>query len=90
MAPIDGRGAGKTCCPQARKITKINRADYSGSFIVRVYALLPSKNEVEVGREAILSRWQIAECRNCWDKVDITSAVIAIDKRTLDAIQGGD
>ncbi|KAF8427705.1 putative tyrosinase [Tirmania nivea] len=69
-------------------ITGINRADYSGSFVIRTYTKLPSGDEVEVGREPILSRWNVSNCENCRDKLDVES-VVAIDKATLSFLKGG-
>ncbi|KAH8202873.1 hypothetical protein TruAng_002926 [Truncatella angustata] len=45
--------------------TGINRAQYPGSFVVRTYAKLPSGQKIEIGREAILSRWDVKRCANC-------------------------
>lgn len=77
-------------------ILNINRAHYKGSFVIRVFALLDSttftgeQKEVEVGREPILSRWNVAGCTNCQDKLEVTP-VVAFDQKTMDLLelQGG-
>jgi Zn-finger protein len=43
--------------------------------------------KVEVGREAVLSRWNVAGCRNCQDHLDENSFLVIHDK-TLEVLKG--
>ncbi|KAE8154606.1 common central domain of tyrosinase-domain-containing protein [Aspergillus avenaceus] len=54
-----------------KKIT-VNRAETRGSFVMRMFAKPPNENVlVELGREPILSRWDVEDCPNCRDKLDV-------------------
>lgn len=49
-----------------KQLRDIDRAEYSGSFVLRVFATVGDAGEkVEIGREAVLSRWSVAGCANC-------------------------
>jgi tyrosinase len=50
--------------PIIHKISGINSADYSGSYVVRLYGYIDGQR-VEVGREAVLSRLKLSDCPNC-------------------------
>jgi tyrosinase len=62
------------------KSHQIDRADYPGSFGVRTFATVDSDGttpakKVEIGRDAILSRWNVANCANCSNKLSVQSLV---------------
>ncbi|RKL31424.1 hypothetical protein BFJ72_g11058 [Fusarium proliferatum] len=69
------------------RVHNVSRADYAGSFVIRTHVELPSGEKVEVGREAVLSRWNVAACRNCQDHLDENS-FIAIDDKTMEVLKG--
>ncbi|KAJ4089828.1 hypothetical protein NW760_012624 [Fusarium oxysporum] len=69
------------------RVHNISRADYAGSFVIRTHVELPDGRNVEVGREAVLSRWNVAGCRNCQDHLDENS-FISIDKKTMETLKG--
>jgi tyrosinase len=46
-------------------VEDINTADYSGSFVIRLYAENSRGKKFEIGREPILSRYNVLNCRNC-------------------------
>ncbi|KAF5362044.1 hypothetical protein D9756_002722 [Leucocoprinus leucothites] len=70
-----------------KKVHGINRAQYEGSFIVRLYARGHDGKEVEVGREPVLSRWSVKGCRNCMNHLNVES-YIPIDATLLKTLQG--
>ncbi|KAH8805271.1 putative tyrosinase [Xylogone sp. PMI_703] len=72
-----------------KRIHNINRAQYPGSFVIRTFAIDSSGRKVEIGRDAILSRWNTAGCANCQDKLNAESYV-PIDAIMLGALQGKD
>ncbi|KAK5997592.1 Tyrosinase [Cladobotryum mycophilum] len=53
----------------------INRADHPGSFVVRTFIGTNDEDKIEVGREAVLSRRNIAGYADCQDKLDVESLV---------------
>jgi tyrosinase len=55
----------------------INREQIAGSFVIRTYAYPKNREDlkVEIGREAILSRWSVARCANCQGKTEASSIV---------------
>ncbi|OCL11648.1 Di-copper centre-containing protein [Glonium stellatum] len=65
----------------------INRADIPGSFVIRTYARVAGRGRVEIGRDAILSRWNVQGCANCRDKLDVES-LVPLDDVLLSAIHG--
>ncbi|EWG50818.1 hypothetical protein FVEG_09948 [Fusarium verticillioides 7600] len=69
------------------RVHNVSRADYAGSFVIRTHVEMPDGTMVEVGREAVLSRWNVAGCRNCQDHLDENS-FIAIDDKTLEVLKG--
>jgi tyrosinase len=72
MALMDsGYGAAK----QFKIVRNINREKIEGSFVIRTYATGPDGTRVEIGREAILSRWSVARCANCVGKTEASSIV---------------
>lgn len=70
-------------------VHNINRADYEGSFVIRLYAQGEDDKEVEVGREPILSRWSVSNCRNCQSHLDV-DLYVPIHDKTLQYLGGGD
>lgn len=49
-----------------KHVHAVDRAEFPGSFVLRMFARVgPAKEKVEIGREAVLSRWNIAGCANC-------------------------
>lgn len=68
-------------------VHNISRMQYEGSFIVRLFARGYNQQEVEVGREPILSRWYLPGCPNCQDHLDV-ELYVPIDKETLNLLEG--
>jgi tyrosinase len=62
----------------------IDRSKYAGSFVIRTFALTPTKR-VEIGREAVLSRWNLRECKNCMSRLTAT-AITPISKELKQAL----
>jgi tyrosinase len=60
---------------QFKIVRNIHREKISGSFVIRTYAKGPDGPEVEIGREAILSRWSVDNCANCQGKTEASSLV---------------
>ena len=58
--------------PIMQKISGINRSDYFGSFVVRLYGYSSKRKDelVEVGREAVLSRLKLSDCANCQNSLE--------------------
>lgn len=72
------------------KALDIDRTQYEGSFVVRTYASSPKyPHGVEIGREAILSRWNLAGCANCQSNLRV-DALTPVDTVLLDTLKGGD
>lgn len=61
MAPIAG----------FKRTHGINRAEFPGSFVVRTFAQVAGRERVEIGRDAVLSRWNVQGCANCRDRLDV-------------------
>jgi tyrosinase len=55
------------------KTDGVNRANYGGSFLVRTYATTKEGVEYEIGREEVLSRWNIKGCQNCQLNLEVRS-----------------
>jgi tyrosinase len=68
-------------------VHNISRTQYEGSFVVRLYARGHDGKEVEVGREPILSRWNVKGCGNCQNHLDV-NLYVPIDAATLDLLEG--
>ncbi|KAL2877570.1 hypothetical protein SGCOL_007095 [Colletotrichum sp. CLE4] len=47
------------------RVSGISTIDHEGSFVIRTSAKLADGREVEIDRDAILSRWVLANCKNC-------------------------
>jgi len=69
------------------RVRDISRNQYKGSFVIRLYARLHDGKEVEVGREPVLSRWNIDGCRNCQNHLKVTMYV-PIDAPALELLKG--
>ena len=73
--------------PVIKWVHHINRAQFKGSFVIRLYAQGHDGKEVEVGREAVLSRWGLEGCLNCQGHLDV-DLYVPIDATTLEYLQG--
>ena len=69
-----------------KRVHNISRIQYDGSFVIRLYARGHDGKDVEVGREPILSRWNVKGCRNCQSHLEVDLHV-PFDKPTLDVLQ---
>ncbi|KAJ8131191.1 hypothetical protein O1611_g2437 [Lasiodiplodia mahajangana] len=72
---------------ELKQVTDVNRAHYPGSFVIRAFAKDYKGDEYEIGREAILSRRNIAGCANCQNKLEV-NPVIPIYKGLQAALRG--
>jgi len=72
-----------------KRVHNISRVDYEGSFVIRLYAQGEDGKEVEVGREPVLSRWSVHNCRNCQSHLDV-DLYVPIHEKTLKHLEGGD
>jgi tyrosinase len=70
------------------RVHNVRRSDYAGSFVIRTHVEMADGSTVEVGREAVLSRWNVGACRNCQDHLDENS-FIAIDNKTMETLRDG-
>jgi len=53
------------------KVSNINRAQLSGSFLIEAY-LPVSEDEVRLlGVTSVLSRWNVKNCKNCQNKLEV-------------------
>lgn len=74
------------------KITKklfvsgVNREQIRGSFILFAYADINGK-EVYLGKHAVLSRWNVANCENCQNSLDVEAFFDLSDKLTEEEIK---
>ncbi|KAK0642875.1 hypothetical protein B0T16DRAFT_414886 [Cercophora newfieldiana] len=66
-------------------VSDISRADYRGSFVIRTSVDIGGGKEVEIGREAVLSRWHVGGCANCQNHLQEHS-FIAVDEALLKAL----
>ena len=70
------------------KSDNIDRAQYAGSFVVRTYASGPGlPKEVEIGRDPILSRWNVQGCANCQSHLGVQTYV-PVDQDLLRILKG--
>ena len=66
-----------------KRVHNISRAQFAGSFVIRTYARGPAGGDrVEIGREPILSRWNVKGCANCQDKLSVQS-LVPLDTKLL-------
>jgi tyrosinase len=69
------------------RVSNVSRSHYAGSFVIRTHVELPNGGRVEVGREAVLSRWNVAGCANCQGYLDEKS-FIALDEKMMKTLMG--
>ncbi|MFZ0230841.1 MAG: tyrosinase family protein [Mycobacterium sp.] len=72
-------GAAAAVAPEAApgkivSVSGINRAPVRGSFLVSVYGNV-GKQQVHLGTEAVLSRWNVEYCANCQTHLDVTTYI---------------
>jgi len=72
---------------QIKRISGINRLDHKGSFVVRTQAIAHDGKAYEIGREEILSRWNVSGCKNCQTHLGVTSFV-PIHEGLADLLRG--
>jgi tyrosinase len=58
-----------------KRVSGINRADYAGSFVIRLLAVDANGKKIEIGREPVLSRWSVTGCKNCQTSLNVKSHV---------------
>jgi len=68
-------------------VHNISRTQYEGSFVVLLCARGHDGKEVEVGREAILSRWNVKACANCQSHLNV-DLYVPLDAATLELLEG--
>lgn len=68
------------------QVTGINREQIRGSFLVLAYADLNGK-EIFLGRHSVLSRWNVANCENCQNNLDVEAFFNLSDKLTDEEIK---
>ena len=73
--------------PSIKRVPNINRANYEGSFVIRLFATAHDGKEYEVGREPVLSRGNLKGCRNCQSHLKEES-YFPLDARTLEILEG--
>ena len=73
--------------PVTKWVHNINRNQYNGSFVVRLYARGHDGKEVEVGWEPVLSRWNVKRCSNCQSHSDV-NVHVPLDAATLELLEG--
>ena len=79
--------AGPNPFSRIKWVHNISRVQYDGSFVIRLFARGHDGEEVEVGREAILSRWNVKGCRNCQSHLEVDLHV-PLDDATLKFLEG--
>jgi tyrosinase len=67
----------------------VDRSIYPGSFVIRTYATTPKRGKVEIGREPVLSRWNIQGCKNCMGRL-MARGVTPISKELEKALLEGE
>ena len=70
-----------------KRVHNISLNQYAGSFVVRLYALGDDGEEVEVGREPVLSPWDVAGCANCQNNLDV-DLLVPMTAAALDLLAG--
>jgi len=65
----------------------VNRSNIPGSFVMRVYVDDKEGKSVEISRVPVLSRWNLQECANCQNHLEV-GAVIPLHKDTLKLLKG--
>jgi tyrosinase len=72
--------------PVTKWVHNISRNQYDGSFVVRLHARGHDGKDVEVGREAILSRWNVKGCSNCQNHPNV-DVHVPLDAATLELLK---
>jgi tyrosinase len=67
-------------------VHNIRRNQFEGSFVIRLYARGHDGEDVEVGREPVLSRWNIDGCSNCQTHLDV-DFYVPLDEGTLELLE---
>jgi tyrosinase len=68
------------------QVSGINREQIRGSFLVLAYADLNGK-EIFLGSHSVLSRWNVANCENCQNTLDVEAFFNLSDKLTDEEIK---
>jgi tyrosinase len=58
---------------QKLEVSGINRSIFSGSFTISAFATLENGEEVFLGINSVLSRWNVAKCANCQAHLGVES-----------------
>jgi tyrosinase len=69
-------------------VSGINRADIPGSFVIRTTAKLANDTVIEIGREPILSRWNVKKCANCQNHLE-EQAWVPLDEKLVEFLKDG-
>jgi len=77
---------GDNLFPVTKRVHNITRNQYDGSFVVRLCARGHDGEDVEVGRESILSRWNVKRCSNCQSHPNV-DVYIPLDAATLEFLE---
>jgi tyrosinase len=70
----------------------VDRSKYAGSFVIRTYAVTPRRGRVEIGREPVLSRWNLKGCGTCQGRLmarGITPVSEELEKALLEGEDEG-
>ena len=67
-----------------QKTATVKVDKYSGSFVIRTYATVNGR-KVEIGRDPILSRYNVDTCGNCQNSLEATS-IVPIHKTLAEAL----
>lgn len=68
------------------QVSGINREQIRGSFIIHAYADVNGQ-EIYLGRQSVLSRWNVANCENCQKNLDVLTFFDLSDKLTEEEIK---
>lgn len=70
------------------KSDKIDRAQYVSSFVIKIYVKGSEHlEEVEIGRDVILSRWNVQGCANCQNSLSVRTYVL-LNSYLVDVLKG--
>jgi tyrosinase len=64
------------------QVSNIHTAHYPGSFVIRTSIELPDGTYGEIGRDPILSRWNVDGCANCQNHL-AEESYVPVDEQTL-------
>ena len=68
------------------QVSGINREQIRGSFLILAYADVNGK-EIFLGRHSVLSRWNVANCENCQNSLDVEAFFNLSDKLSDEEIE---